>query len=167
MYSHCATSLSSKLAEVSFSIWDSLEVQAILGIFCKQVFPLIVPSLTNASVHAALRRFVEYSKKRCALIVLKDCTSCGALLRDVFQSPSFTKEFGEISFPPTMERVYPFIQDYCLDVRFKKDGAVSLPTKNGSINFTYHFFNNTYNAFVLLFPVGEKKSTRTKIILNT
>ena len=121
----------------------------------------------GASVHAALRRFVEYSKKRCALIVLKDCTSCGALLRDVFQSPSFTKEFGEISFPPTMERVYPFIQDYCLDVRFKKDGAVSLPTKNGSINFTYHFFNNTYNAFVLLFPVGEKKSTRTKIILNT
>ena len=121
----------------------------------------------GASTHATLRRYVEYSKKRCALIVLKDCSSCGAKLRNLFQSKGFTKTFGELSLPEHIERVYPFVEDYCRKRRVKKDGLVSLPTKNGSVNFTYHFFDNTYNtAFVLLFPVGEKKSTRTKIILT-
>lgn len=121
----------------------------------------------GASTHATLRRYVEYSKKRCALIVLKDCSNSGAKLRNLFQSKSFMKTFGSLSFPENMERVYPFVDDYCRKRRIKKDGSVSLPTRNGSTNFTYHFFNNTYNAFVLLFPVGEKKSTRTKIIIST
>jgi len=121
----------------------------------------------GASKHATLRRYVEYSKKRCALIVLKDCSSCGAILRDKFQSQSFTKTFGELSVPVEIDIVYPFVQDYCRNRKHKKDGLVSLPTQNGSVDFTYHFFNNTYNAFVFLFPVGEKKSTRTKFIIST
>lgn len=120
----------------------------------------------GASIYATLRRYVEYSKKRCALIVLKDRTSSGAKLRDRFQSQNFTKTFGELSIPTEIERVYPFIQDYCSNLKLKKDGLVSLPTKNGSVDFTYHFFDNTYNAFVFLFPVGEKKSTRTKFIIS-
>ena len=121
----------------------------------------------GASVHSTLRRYVEYSKKRCALFVLKDCTNCGAKLRDKFQSKSFTKTFGELSIPPEIDRMYPFIQDYCHKLKLKKDGLVSLLTKNGSVDFSYHFFNNTYNAFVFLFPVGEKKSTKTKFIIST
>lgn len=120
----------------------------------------------GASIHATLRRYVEYSKKRCALIVLKDCTSCGAKLRDKFQSQNFTRTFGELSIPTEFDIVYPFIQDYYLKLKFKKDGLVSLSTKNGLVNFAYHFFDNSYNAFVLLFPVGEKKSTRTKFIIS-
>lgn len=120
----------------------------------------------GASIHATLRRYVEYSEKRCVLIVLKDRASCGAKLRDRFQSQSFTKTFGELSIPTELERVYPFIQDYCSNIKLKTDGLVSLPTKNGSVDFTYHFFDNTYNAFVFLFPVGEKKSTRTKFIIS-
>jgi hypothetical protein len=120
----------------------------------------------GASTHATLRRYVEYSQNRCALIVLKDCTSCGAKLRDKFQSKSFTKTFGELSIPLGIDRIYPFVQDYCCNRKFKKDGLVSLPTKNGLINFTYHFFNNSYNAFVFLFPVGEKKSTSTRITIS-
>jgi hypothetical protein len=116
----------------------------------------------GASTHATLRRYVECSKKRCALIVLKDCTSCGAKLRDKFQSVGFTKTFGELIIPSEIDRVYPFVQDYCCNRKLKKDGLISLPTKNGSVAFTYHFFNNSYNAFVFLFPVGEKKSSRTK-----
>ncbi|MDR0681947.1 MAG: ImmA/IrrE family metallo-endopeptidase [Dysgonamonadaceae bacterium] len=120
----------------------------------------------GASTHATLRRYVECSKKRCALIVLKECTSCGAKLRDKFQSASFTKTFGELSIPENIERVYPFVNDYCCKRKHKKDGLMSLPTKNGLVDFTYHFFDNSYNGFTLLFPVGEKKSTRTKIIIN-
>jgi hypothetical protein len=120
----------------------------------------------GASTHSTLRRYVEYSQKRCALIVLKDCTICGAKLRDIFQSKSFIKTFGELPIPPKIDRRFPFVQDYCCNRKLKKDGLVSLSTKNGSVDFTYHFFNNTYNAFVFLFPVGEKKSTRTKIIIT-
>jgi len=44
-----------------------------------------------------------------------------------------------------------------------KRGEVVLSTEDGPINFRYHFFNNSYNAFVFLFPVGETKIVRTKI----
>jgi len=120
----------------------------------------------GASTHSTLRRYVEYSQKRCALIVLKDCTSIGAKLRDRFQSNSFTKTFGELSIPENIDRVYPFVNDYCCKRKHKIDGLMSLPTQNGSVDFTYHFFDNSYNGFVLLFPIGEKKSSRTKIIIN-
>ena len=121
----------------------------------------------GASTHATLRRYVECSKKRCALIVLKECTSCGAKLRDKFQSASFTKTFGELSIPEDIDRIYPFVDDYCSNRKHKKNGSMSLPTKNGSVDFTYHFFNNSFNGFVFLFPIGERKSTRTKIIVTT
>ena len=49
IYSECLRSPSSKLAEASLAIWDSLEVQAILGIFAKQVFPLVVPAMLKVS----------------------------------------------------------------------------------------------------------------------
>ncbi|MCL2683599.1 MAG: ImmA/IrrE family metallo-endopeptidase [Bacteroidales bacterium] len=80
----------------------------------------------GASTHSTLRRYVEYSNKRCALIVLKDCTSCGAKLRDRFQSKSFTKTFGELFIPSEIDRVYPFVQDYCSNRKFKKNGSMSL-----------------------------------------
>jgi hypothetical protein len=38
-----------ELAEASLALWDSLEVQVILQIFCRQVFPLIHPSLLRTS----------------------------------------------------------------------------------------------------------------------
>jgi hypothetical protein len=122
----------------------------------------------GASRHATLRRYVEYSKNRCALVVLKDCTSCGAKLRDKFQSRNFTKTFGELPIPIELDFfTWPFVQDYVKGRRLKKDGVMTLTTQNGEVDFTYHFFNNTYNAFVFFFPVGEKKSTRTKIIISS
>lgn len=127
---------------------------------------LLLAKLFGASNHATLRRYVEYSKKRCALIVLEERTACGASLRDIFQSQSFTNEFGKLSLPSKMDIVYPFVLDYCCNRRHKVDGSMSLPTNNGSVRFSYHFFNNTYNAFVLLFPMGEKKSTKTRIVFQ-
>ena len=102
------------------------------------------------------------------MLILKDCTSCGAKLRDKFQSKNFTKTFGELSIPIELDFfTWPFVQDYVTGRRFKKDGVMTLTTQNGEVDFTYHFFNNTYNAFVFFFPVGEKKSTKTKIIISS
>ncbi len=124
----------------------------------------------GASVHATLRRYVEQSRNRCALIVLQDITSKGQVakctVRDLFSSPRFEKEFGEILVPNELGFTWNFVQDYYFRKRFKKDGKISLPTSNGNVECDYHFFNNSFNAFVLLMPQGEKKSTRTKIIIT-
>jgi hypothetical protein len=124
----------------------------------------------GASVHATLRRYVECSKNRCALIVLENISQNGSQvncsLRDKFQSEKFSKTFGDLSIPLKLGYTWSFVQDYYHKRKFKKDGSITLLTKNGNVDFTYHFFNNSYNAFVFLFPSGEKKSSRTKIIIT-
>jgi Zn-dependent peptidase ImmA (M78 family) len=125
----------------------------------------------GASTHATLRRYVEQSHKRCALLVLEKISPKGqppaACFRNSFHSSKFVKEFGEITWPDQFGFTWSFIQDYYFNKRVKMDGVVSLETSNGRKEFHYHFFNNTFNAFVLFFPKGENKKTRTKIILKT
>jgi hypothetical protein len=124
----------------------------------------------GSSVHAALRKYVESSKNRCALIVLENISAKGKLaectLRNFFPSQSFTETFGFIQLPGTLGYEWPFVRDYYFKRRFKTDGKLSLTTENGETDFVYHFFNNQYNAFVFLFPVGEKKRSRTNIIIK-
>jgi Zn-dependent peptidase ImmA (M78 family) len=126
--------------------------------------------LFGASIHATLRRFVECSSKRCALIVLKGKRQAGSipkgLKRDIFLSKSFLKTFGSIDFPDEFNLSWDFIKHYLNNRRGIIDGELVLSTKNGFTDFRYHFFNNTYNSFVLLFPKGEKQRSRTKIIFR-
>ena len=49
IYAECLLSPSSKLSEAALAMWDSMELQAIIGIFAKQVFPLVVPALLKVS----------------------------------------------------------------------------------------------------------------------
>ena len=132
--------------------------------------PMHLAKLFGASVHASLRRYVEYSKNKCALIVLENISKNGSIakcsLRDKFQSEYFSKTFGDLYFPIDLEYTWPFVQDYHHKRRIRKDGTLTMLTQNGMVDFTYHFFNNGYNAFVFLFPKGEMKSSRTKIIIT-
>jgi hypothetical protein len=87
---------------------------------------------------------------------MKDCTSCGAKLRDKFQSNGFTKTFGELSILPAIDRVYPFVQDYCRNRKMNKDGLISLPTQNGSVdaltNAAYSFLSSgVVISYILIF----------------
>ena len=51
--------------------------------------------------------------------------------------------------------------------KFEQKGSISLVTEEGEdLKASYHFFNNSYNSFVFIFPKGEKKSTKVKIILS-
>lgn len=132
--------------------------------------PMQLAKLFGASVHATLRRYVECSKNRCVLILLENISEKGTQvkcgLRDKFQSEKFSKTFGEINIPIELGYTWAFVHDYYFKRRFKKDGSIIVATENGEADFTYHFFNNGYNAFVFLFPYREKKSSRTKIILT-
>lgn len=131
--------------------------------------PIQLAKIFGASVHATLRRYVECSKNRCALIVLENISKKGSQvkcrLKDKFQSEKFTKTFGDFDLPLELGYTWAFVQDYYFGRKFKKDCSITLTTQNGVADFTYHFFNNGYNAFVFLFPYGEKKSSSTKIIL--
>lgn len=124
----------------------------------------------GASTHATLRRYVENSPKRCALLVLENVSARGqtpvAFHRDSFHSQKFKKEYGELTWPEQFGFKWPFLQDYYFKKKIKTDGSVLLNTANGSTGFDYHFFNNSYNGFVLFFPKGENTKTRTKIILK-
>lgn len=124
----------------------------------------------GASGHATLRRYVETSKKRCALLVLESLSNKGQVVsgnfRNAFYSPSFEKEFGQINWPEKFGYKWSFMQDHCFNKKMNLDGKIHLSTANGSSGFNYHFFNNTFNGFVLIFPKGESKKTRSKIIVN-
>lgn len=127
----------------------------------------------GGSIHASLRRMVEHSNKRCALLVLKkpddsdllfDGPACSK--RDLFQSRRFTEHFGELGVPEQFDYEWTFAQDYISGRRFREDGVILLNTANGKAVFNYHFFNNNYNGFVFLLPHGEYQPSRTKIMLS-
>jgi hypothetical protein len=123
----------------------------------------------GASIHAALRRYVNCSKNNCALLILENLCKeepPHCFLRNFITSQQFTKTFGEVAPPHRLELTWPFVQDYCYGRRYKKEGRISLETKDGPAEFAYQFFNNTYNAFVFIHPVGEVKKSKTTFIIK-
>lgn len=131
---------------------------------------MYLSKLFGASIHATLRRYVECSSKRCALIVLDGKTMAGVgpkcLKRDAFFSEKFIQTFGPLDLPNEFSFSWDFAKHYFTKRRGIVDGEFSLTTKNGFTDFKYHFFNNTYNSFILLFPNGEKQTSRTRIVLR-
>lgn len=124
----------------------------------------------GASNHATMRKFVETSTKRCALLVLEkhELAASSALYkaRDYFQSEKFTSSFGEIVWPEQFTYNWEFVKDYYHGRRMKIDGGVALATKNGEEEFEYQFFNTTYNGFVLIFPKNENRRSRVTYVLQ-
>lgn len=133
--------------------------------------PMHLAKHFGASNHAAFRRYVECSKKRCALLVLENISARGKMpscnVRDYFQSSKFTKDFGEIIWQTNLGYTWDFVQDYYHGRKVKKDGVIemNLPNNEKAI-FSYHFFNSTYNAFVLFFPLGEVQKSKVTFVYN-
>jgi hypothetical protein len=126
--------------------------------------------LFGGSFHATIRRYVEHSKKRCALLVLnkesKSLFSTPQLsIRNYFQSPSFTKEWGTIEWDSNFDYDVPFFQNYLSNRRMTKSELV-IESKNGDISCDYHYFDNSYNVFVFMFPKGETIKSRTSFVFT-
>lgn len=131
--------------------------------------PQVLAHKFGGSNHAAIRRYVERSKKRCAVLVLHKPEQNGvysAKIRDYFQSPAFSAEFGEILWPEEACGMdWIFVQEIKRGRRWHEDGHVALKVGCGAmVTFRYHFFNNTYNTFVLVLPEGERIKSRTLIV---
>ncbi|WP_108425043.1 ImmA/IrrE family metallo-endopeptidase [Flagellimonas amoyensis] len=127
----------------------------------------------GASVHASFRNYIFKTSKRCALLVLDPIQNrnfykpiCST--RNLFYSKSFFLEFGKIDFPEQFGYTWDFIPRYLSKSPFITDGEITLTLKSGEImEANYHLFKNGYNAFVLIFPKGEKmKKARNKVILK-
>lgn len=106
----------------------------------------------GASIHATLRRLVEFSPVRCALLVMKDPMPTKATLRDLFHSQSFLSDIGRIRFDESLDYLrYSFVESYVR--REKSDNGKFLASVNESvIELRYEYFFNGYNGFVLIYP---------------
>ena len=123
----------------------------------------------GGSNHAAIRRYVERSKKRCALLVLRKPEVNGdyhVKIRDYFQSAQFSADFGEITWPDGRCGLeYAFVQEIKRGRRLHEDGRIALFTGAGeTVTFSYHFFNSGHNTFILLLPIGEAIRSRVLIL---
>jgi hypothetical protein len=124
----------------------------------------------GASVHATLRRYVEHNPRRCLLLVLNKERPIGfgwpkITLRNSLQSPSFTSEFGTLNWDTELSTDFPFVQEY-MDGRRDLQSEITILTDDGHIDCTYHFFNNSYNGFVLIYPKGEAIKSRTTFVFS-
>jgi len=131
--------------------------------------PQVLAQKFGGSNHAAIRRYVERSKKRCAVLVLHKPEQNGeysARIRDYFQSLAFTAEFGEVGWSSGRCGLeWVFVQEIKRGRRWHEGGSVALTTQSGEcVTFKYHYFNNTFNTFVLFLPQGETIKSRITIV---
>jgi hypothetical protein len=127
--------------------------------------PLHLGKKFGSSIHAAIRRYVEFSPKRCALLVLnkpdpKMQFSCE--IRNFFASKQFEGAFGKIKWPKHCNFSFPFVKDFAAGKKHNEEGFIA-PFEGNPLrfDFLYHYFSNTYHAFVMLIPIDERIRSRT------
>jgi len=131
---------------------------------------LQLQKLFGGSFHATIRRYVEHSKKRCSLLVLNKeskshFSNVNLSLRNYFQSPSFSKDFGQIEWESNFDYDVPFVQNFLSNRKMTKSELI-IESLNGDISCDYHYFDNSYNVFVFIFPKGEIIKSRTSFVLT-
>lgn len=132
---------------------------------------LHLQKLFGGSFHATIRRYVEHSKKRCALLVLNKeskspFSTTNLTIHNYFQSPSFTKEWGTIEWHSNFDYDVPFVQDFLSNRRMTKNQLL-IESGTEAISCDYHYFDNTYNVFVFMFPKGEVIKSHTSFVVSS
>lgn len=129
--------------------------------------PMALSKKFGASCQAAIRRYVQHSQKRCAVLVLEYPDSeLKARIRDCFESPAFAAQFGQIEWPEHCDASFPFVQDMLRKRKYHEDGNLLLANRpDAQVALTYHYFSNGFNGFVFLLPPGESIRSKTRIVL--
>lgn len=122
----------------------------------------------GGSAQSAIRRYVERSPKRCALLVLNPLERNGGIharVRNYFESESFAKAFGGLTWPEKCGWEYQFVKEMQFKRKEHVKGLLTTTTAAlETVSLEYHFFDSTYNVFVFLFPAGEKNTSRITIL---
>ncbi len=135
--------------------------------------PLALAKRYGASVHATLRRYVETSKLACALVVTESVPEVGTRgsflrVRQAIQSPKFVHRFATLEWQPRISCDLPYIEPLVRNGRLHliENHEVQLDDVGGMpIRCAVEVFSNTYNFFILIFPLDERVRSRTRIEL--
>lgn len=123
----------------------------------------------GGSFQAALRRYVERSPERCALLVLRKPARKGvyrAVIGNYFESRSFRRSFGGLLWPAECGLRFEFVKDMKRGRRDHQNGQIGCTTRDlDPLTLNYDFFYNSYNFFVLLYPPGENNFPLPRIII--
>ncbi len=96
-----------------------------------------------------------------------DGEGSGLPVKKAFQSPEFTRRFGTTAWPARIRIGHPFVEPIVNGCRYKESGEHVLVDLNGvKVHCYFHLFDNSYNAFVFIFPVDAQRRSRTKIIVT-
>lgn len=124
----------------------------------------------GSSYHAAIGHYVQLSPKRCAVFVLglpHQNSEHLINIRSCFKSSSFIQEFGDLNLPQKCGTEFGFVSDIMSGINFHETGKITLVNGHPKpVALNYHFFNNSYNAFVFLFPDGEKIKSHKKFFIK-
>ena len=75
-------------------------------------------------------------------------------------------EFGILKWPERLGPDQAFIADCSFSRKMNVDGQFLYKGENGDITFQYHFFNNSFNFFVMVLPFGEKIKSKVKLVFK-
>lgn len=124
----------------------------------------------GGSLQATLRRYVEFSPHRCSMLVFHRPEfngSCKAKVRNYFESLPFTKETGGLAWPEECGMEFPFVHDMSRKRKLHETGKLSTTTsKLEALDLEYHYFDNTFNVFILMLLPGEKNASRVTIVAD-
>ncbi len=116
----------------------------------------------GASAHATIRRFVERNHRSCALLILElpatvDMHGPTFAIKRVIQSPRFTACHRAVAWPNHVDEGYPFVRALLRRTKFSEgDGVAFFDERGKRFACGWQLFNSTYNAFILLQPLGSQ-----------
>jgi len=124
--------------------------------------------LFRGSFHAAIRRYVTNSTKRCAVLILNKENKSGygwpkLSLRTYIESPSFKAEWGGIDWGTEFGFDIPFVQDFLSNRRMLRS-ELDIEWMGETIACEYHYYHNGHNVFVFMYPKGETVKSRTTFV---
>jgi hypothetical protein len=126
----------------------------------------------GSSIHAAMRRFVRTNRRSCALLVIQrepDAETGRTLLRvrSAEESARFTRMTGGGGWPEYLSQDCPAAPFIYSGRKLVEDGRWDVEVASGRVvECAFHYFDSSWNGFLLIYPLSEKASTRTKIILS-
>lgn len=126
----------------------------------------------GASIHAAMRRFVRTDRRSCALLVIQrepDAETGRTLLRirSAEESARFTRTTGGVEWPEYLSQECPVAPLIYSGRKLVEDGRWDVVVASGrKVECAFHYFDNSWNGFLLIYPLSEKATTRTKIVLS-
>lgn len=122
----------------------------------------------GGSMQATMRRYVETSTKKVALLVLHlpENGVLGLSVRNWFTSKKFASAFPGIKIPEKLSFGSPVMESYINRKRWIDNPIpIQFDCQDETVEFEYRYFNNCRNLFILITPPGEKIHSNTTIIV--